>query len=101
MVFFGQENGITGPIGLGFRVPMLVGVQHIATLFENPTGHARHQPRSVRSVQQRDNRQGIGAASEGAGAIWLKFVPGVTIRGMGRLGSCTCHFPSGCMGVSV
>src|SRR5215469_15181241 len=39
-------------------------------------------------------------ASLGGVAPTLK-VPGVTIGGCGRSGSCTCHLPSGCIGVSL
>src|SRR5436190_21559493 len=40
-------------------------------------------------------------ASEGAGAIKLKVLPGVTIGGFGRCGSCTCHLVPGTIGVSL
>jgi hypothetical protein len=39
-----------------FGIPVLVGVQDIATLLENPTGYSRYQPGSIRSVQERDDR---------------------------------------------
>jgi hypothetical protein len=39
-----------------FGIPVLVGVQDIAALLENPTCYSSYQPWPIRSVQKRDDR---------------------------------------------